>query len=469
MRVFGGPNTVAIVMRPTSGRREGPMNCVAKSLSANSLEHHWLPFTANRDFKQEPRLLAKAEGVYYWNHRGDKLIDGSAGLFCAAAGHCRKEIAEAVYRQLAMLDYSPHFQVAHPNSFELARKVAQLTPADLDYVFFTNSGSESVDTAMKIALAFHRARGEGQRIRFVSRERAYHGVNFGGTSLSGMMRNRETFAGATIPHVAHLRHTWLPESRFVKGQPETGAALAEDLQRFVDLYGAGTIAACFVEPIAGSTGVLVPPKGYLERLRQICDQHGILLVFDEVICGFGRTGQPFAAQSFGVTPDMITMAKALTNGAQPMGAVAVSAGIYDAITEAAPEQAVELFHGYTYSAHPAACAAGIATLDIYEREGLFEKAAAMSAYFLDALFSLADLPIITDIRGYGMLAGFDLAPMDGKPGRRGYDATKRLFAAGMHIKFTGDAGIVAPALVAEKRHIDEMCAILRKVLSEYDV
>ena len=438
-----------------------------KSFSGNSLEQHWLPFTSNRDFKLDPRLLAKAEGVYYWNHRGEKLIDGSAGLFCAAAGHCRPEIAEAVYRQLQTLDYSPHFQVAHPNSFELARRVAQLTPGELDYVFFTNSGSESVDTAMKIALAYHRARGEGQRIRFVSRERAYHGVNFGGTSLSGMVRNRETFAGAVIPNVAHMRHTWLPENKFVKGQPETGAELADDLQRFCDLYGAGTIAACFIEPIAGSTGVLVPPKGYLQRLRDICDRHGILLVFDEVICGFGRTGAPFAAQSFGVTPDMITMAKALTNGAQPMGAVAASAGIYDAITAAAPDQAVELFHGYTYSAHPAACAAGLATLDIYEREGLFERAAALSSYFLDAVFSLSDLPVVADIRGYGLLAGFDLAPMEGKPGRRGYDATKRLFAAGMHIKFTGDAGIVAPPFIAEKKHVDEMVGTLRRVLGQY--
>jgi len=443
------------------------MTVVAKAFAGNSLEQHWLPFTSNRDFKLDPRLLARAEGVYYWNHRGEKLIDASAGLFCAAAGHCRPEIAEAVYKQLRTLDYSPHFQVAHPNSFELARRIAVLTPGDLDYVFFTNSGSESVDTAMKIALAYHRAKGEGQRVRFISRERAYHGVNFGGTSLSGMVRNRDTFAGAVIPNVAHMRHTWLPENKFVKGQPETGAELADDLQRFCDLYGAGTIAACFVEPIAGSTGVLVPPKGYLERLRQTCNKHGILLVFDEVICGFGRTGRPFAAQSFGVAPDMITMAKALTNGAQPMGAVAASAGIYDTITAAAPDQAVELFHGYTYSAHPAACAAGLATLDIYERDGLFEKAAALSPYFLDAVFSLSDLPVVADIRGYGLLAGFDLAPMDGKPGKRGYDATKKLFAAGMHIKFTGDAGIIAPSFIAERQHVDEMIGTLRKVLSQY--
>ncbi len=432
---------------------------------ANTLENHWLPFTSNRDFKQEPRLLVKGEGVYYWNHKGEKLIDGSSGLFCCAAGHARKEIAEAVGKQLLEMDYGPHFQLAHPSSFELARKVAALTPNGLDYVFFCNSGSEAIDTAIKIALAYHRAKGEGQRTRFVSRERAYHGVNIGGVSLSGMMRNRETF-GAVMPGVAHLRHTWMPENRFQRGQPEKGAELADDLQRFVDLYGASTIAACFVEPIAGSTGVLVPPKGYLERLRKICDAYGILLVFDEVICGFGRTGKAFAAQSFGVTPDIITMAKALTNGAQPMGAVAVSDKIYGAVVDHAPAHAVELFHGYTYSAHPAACAAGIAALTIYEKEGLFERAAALSPYFLDAVWSLKGIPAITDIRGYGLLAGIDLAPAD-RPGARGYDATKRLFAAGLHIKFTGDAGIIAPPFVAEKSHIDQIIDILRKTLSQY--
>jgi beta-alanine--pyruvate transaminase len=433
--------------------------------SANSLENHWMPFTSNRDFKKEPRLLVKGEGVYYWNHKGEKLIDGSSGLFNVAAGHGRKEIADAVHRQLLEMDFGPHFQTGHPGSFELARRVAQLTPEGLDYIFFCGSGSESIDTAIKIALAYHRTRGDGQRTRFVSRERAYHGVNIGGVSLAGMVKNRETF-GAVMPGVCHMRHTWLPENRFVRGQGETGAELANDLQRFVDLYGASTIAACFVEPIAGSTGVLVPPKGYLERLREICDAHGILLVFDEVICGFGRTGKAFAAQSFGVTPDMITMAKAITNGAQPMGAVACSDRIYMTIVNNAPEYAVELFHGYTYSAHPAACAAGIAALDIYEREGLFDRAAKMTNYFLDAMWSLKDLPVVTDIRGYGMLAGIDVA-MDEKPGQRGYDATKKLFANGLHIKFTGDAGIVAPPLVAEKSHIDQIVDILRKTLGQY--
>jgi beta-alanine--pyruvate transaminase len=437
----------------------------AMQYAANTLENHWMPFTANRDFKADPRLLVKARGMHYWNHHGDKLIDASSGLFCCAAGHGRSEIADAVHAAMKEIDYTPHFQLGHPASFELARKLAKITPGDLDYVFFCNSGSESVDTALKIAMAYHAARGEGQRTRFVSRERAYHGVNIGGVSLSGMVRNREAF-GAVMPGVAHMRHTWMPEDRFVRGQPDRGAELADDLQRFVDLYGPKSIAACFVEPIAGSTGVLVPPKGYLERLRQICDRHGILLVFDEVICGFGRTGKAFAAQSFNVMPDMITMAKALTNGALPMGAVAVSDRIYHTVTGAAPDGAVEFFHGYTYSAHPAACAAGIATLDIYEREGLFERAAELSGYFLDRMFDLKGIKAVADIRGFGMLAGIDLAPAE-RPGMRGYDATKRLFKRGLHIKFTGDSGICAPALVAGKRDIDEICAIFREVFSEY--
>lgn len=435
------------------------------NISSEKLEHYWMPFTANRDFKANPRIFVSGEGMYYKSHEGKRILDGSSGLFCVAAGHGRREVADAVGKQLMELDYCAPFQSAHPLAFELAQRVAALTPGDLDYVFFANSGSEAVDTALKIALAYHRARGQGQRMRFISRERAYHGVNIGGTSLSGLVKNREAF-GVGLTGVAHLRHTWLPENRFTKGQPESGAELAEDLQRMVGLYGADTIAACFVEPIAGSTGILVPPKGYLERLREICDAHGILLVFDEVICGFGRTGKAFAAQSFGVTPDMMTMAKALTNGAQPMGAVAVSKNIYDTICGPAPAEAIELFHGYTYSAHPAACAAGLAVLDIYEKEGLFERAADMSEYFLEAVFALSDLPVITDIRGYGLIAGFDVAPA-GTPGVRGYEVQKRLFEAGMHIKMTGDAGILAPPLIAEKAHIDEMCAILRDVLKAY--
>ncbi|MCZ6608091.1 MAG: aminotransferase class III-fold pyridoxal phosphate-dependent enzyme [Alphaproteobacteria bacterium] len=421
-----------------------------------------MPFTANRDFKADPRLIVRGEGVHYWNHRGERILDGSSGLFCSAAGHGRPEIAEAVAKQLLEMDFAAPFQMGHPAAFEVARRVAALTPGDLNHVFFVNSGSEAVDTALKIALAYASARGEGRRQRFVSRERAYHGVNVGGTSLSGIMKNREAF-GALMPGVVHMRHTWLPENRFTKGQPAKGAELAEDLQRIAELVGGNTIAACFIEPIAGSTGILVPPKGYLERLREICDANGILLVFDEVICGFGRTGKAFAAQSFGVTPDMITMAKALTNAAQPMGAVAIRDDIYDTVVDAAPGQSVELFHGYTYSAHPAACAAALATLDIYERENLFERAAEMSPYFLDSIFALEDMPGVTDIRGYGMIAGIDIAPGP-VPGMRGYEATKRLFRAGLHVKFTGDCALVAPPLVAGKSDIDEICSILREVL-----
>ncbi len=429
---------------------------------ANSLEEHWLPFTANRDFKANPRLIVRGEGVYYWNHKGQKLLDGSSGLFCCAAGHGRMEIAEAVFKQLKKLDYCTHFQLGHPDSFELARRIAELTPGDLNHVFFVNSGSEAVDTAIKIALAYHRARGEGQRIRFVSRERGYHGVNIGGTSLSGIMRNHEKFS-AVMPGVVHMRHTWLAENRFARGQPEKGAELADDLQRLCDLVGGQTIAACFVEPIAGSTGVLVPPKGYLERLRAICDQHGILLVFDEVICGFGRTGKPFGAQSFCVTPDMMTMAKALTNGAQPMGAIAVRDAIYETVTNAAPEGAVEFFHGYTYSGHPAACAAALATLDIYKNENLFDRAAELAPHFQDRMFALRDVPGITDIRGYGMIAAFDLAPQGG-PGVAGTKLMKALFEAGLYIKFTADSGIVAPPFVSTKSDIDAMIGILRDVI-----
>jgi len=431
----------------------------------SSYENHWMPFTSNRAFKAAPRMFVRGEGMYLWDQNGNKILDASSGLFTCAAGHTRPEIAEAISRQASTLDYVPHFGSAHPASFEFARRVAELTPVGLDRVFFTCSGSESVDTAIKIAFAYHRARGQGQRQRLVSRERAYHGVNLGGTALSGMIKNREAF-GVGLPGVVHMRHTWLAENRFTKGQPETGAELAEDLQRMVDLYGGETIAACFVEPVAGSTGVLVPPKGYLERIRDICDKRGILLVFDEVICGFGRLGAPFGAHAFGVTPDILTMAKALTNGAVPMGAVAVRDGVHDAIVDSSPNGVVEFFHGYTYSAHPLACAAGLATMDVYEKEDLFNRGAELSPYFLDAVFGLSDVPLIKDIRGFGMLAGFDVESGD-VPGQRGGEVQKRLFHAGMHIKMTGDVGILAPSLIADRHHIDEMCGKLREVLGSF--
>ncbi len=431
----------------------------------NSLEHQWLPFTVNRQFKEEPRLVSKAEGMYYWNHKGEKIIDASSGLFCCAAGHGRKEIAEAVHAQLMEMDYATTFQLGHPAGFEFASRIAALTPGDLNRVFFANSGSEAVDTAMKIALAYSAAKGEGQRVRFVARERAYHGVNFGGTALSGLVKNRDVY-GVGLPGVVHMRHTHLPEHKYIKGQPTTGSEMAEDLLRFVQLYGGDTIAACFVEPAAGSTGWLLPPEGYLNRLREICDDHNILLVFDEVICGFGRTGKAFAAQTFGVTPDMITMAKALTNGAQPMSAVAIREDIYEAIIDAAPENTVELFHGYTWSAHPAACAAGLAALDIYRDDQLFERGEEMSPYFMDSMIDLQDIPVVENIRAQGMMAGIDLAPAE-RPGLRGFDAQVKLFNAGLHLKATGDTALVAPALIAEKGHIDEISGVLREVFETY--
>ena len=434
-------------------------------LTRETLERHWLPFTDNREFKREPRLFVRASGMHYWSQTGQKVLDGSSGLFTSAAGHCRPEIAAAVAEQLKTLDFTPSFMRGHPGAFALANGVAALTPKGLDHIFFCNSGSEAVDTAIKIALAYHLARREGQRTYLVSRERAYHGVNIGGTSLSGMVRNREAF-GALMPGVLHLRHTLLPENRMTRGMGATGAELADDLLRFVQLVGEQRIAAVFVEPIAGSTGVLVPPRGYLERIRAICDRYGILLVFDEVICGFGRTGEPFAATSFGVTPDIITMAKALTNGAQPMGAVAVRNDIYGTIVDAAPAGGPEFFHGYTYSAHPAACAAGLATLKIYETERLFAAAREMSGYFQDAMFALQDLAVVNDVRGYGLLAGVELKP--GKaPGVRGGELQAKLFDRGLHVKTTGDVAIVAPAFIATRSDIDQIAAILRDALAEY--
>lgn len=433
-------------------------------MSASLLESHWLPFTDNRAFKREPRLFVRASGMHYWNERGDRILDGSSGLFTSAAGHCRPEIAKAVGEQLQTLDFTPSFMRGHPLAFKLADEVASLMPAGLGHVFFCNSGSESIDTAMKIAMAYHLARGEGQRSHFVSRERAYHGVNIGGTALSGMVRNREAF-GTLLPGVLHMRHTLLPENRLKRGQGDVGMELADDLLRFVQLVGEKRIAAVFVEPIAGSTGVIVPPKGYLERIREICTRYGILLVFDEVICGFGRTGQAFAAQSFGVTPDMITMAKALTNGAQPMGAIAVRDDIYQTILDGAADGVTEFFHGYTYSAHPAACAAGLATLDIYRKERLFERARSLAPAFQDAMFALQDLPIVKDVRGYGLLAGIEVHP--GKaPGVRGTELQGRLFDRGLHVKTTGDVAIIAPAFIAEPVHIEEIAAHLRDALTD---
>ena len=429
---------------------------------ANALESFWMPFSANKEFKSEPRMFARAKGMYFYTPDGREVIDASAGLFCVVAGHCRQEIADAVYEQLQTLDFTAPFMRAHSKAFELAERITHYTPEGVNRVFFVNSGSESIDTAMKMALAYHRVRGEPQRQIFISRERAYHGVNMGGVSLAGMVNNRRAF-GLGLGGVHHMRHTHLPENKFISGQPENGADLADDLQRFCALYGGENIAAVFVEPTAGSIGCLPPPKGYLNKLRAICDQHGILLVFDEVITGWGRMGAPFAAQAFGVTPDIMTMAKALTNGAQPMGAVATRQTVYDTIINGGPKAGVEFFHGYTYSAHPAACAAGLAMMDIFAKERLVERAAAMSPRFMAAIHSLRDCPIVTDIRSIGMMAAVDVA-IDGVPGNRGHEAQKRLYDAGLNLKATGDALIIAPPLVLEDKHIDEIVTKLRSVL-----
>ena len=432
----------------------------------NSLEEHWMPFTSNQDFKENPRLMVKAEGVYYTDHYGKKLIDASSGLFCSPAGHGRSEIRKAVYDQLERLDYVQPFQQGYNGSFELARKISQHTPGDLNRIFFTICGSSAVETAIKTAVAYFKAKGEGHRSHIVGRERGYHGMNIGGISVGGMIANRKTFSNILMPNVHHLRHTHLPENHFVKGQPETGGDLADDLERIAGHIGAENIAACIVEPVAGSTGTLVPPKGYLQRLREICDKHGILLIFDEVITGWGRMGEPFAAQAFGVTPDMMTMAKAVTNGVVPLGAVASSEKIYDAMMDAAPKGAIEFFHGYTYSAIPCSVAAGLAMQDIIEKENLFQRAKDMSPYFLDGLFSLKDIDGIVDIRGYGMMGGIDIR-MDERLGKAGYACFKSLFANGLSLKATGDCLIVAPPFICEKKHIDEIIEKLRTGITNY--
>jgi beta-alanine--pyruvate transaminase len=432
-------------------------------VSVDARQNYWMPFSPNKEFKAEPRMFVRAEGMYLYKPNGDKVIDASSGLFCVAAGHCRPEIAKAVYEQLSTLDYAMPFTRAHPKAFELAQEIASFTPQGLNRIFFTCSGSEAVDSAMKIALAYHRVRGQGQRQLFVSRERAYHGVNMGGVALSGMVNNRRAF-GVGLPGVYHMRHTALPENKFVRGQPERGAELAEDLARICALVGGENIAAVFVEPTAGSYGCLPPPKGYLERLREISKQHGILLVFDEVITGWGRMGAPFGAQKFGVTPDLITMAKAITNASQPLGAVAVRQDIYDTITDSGPERGVEFFHGYTYSAHPASCAAGLATMEIFRREELIQRAAQMSDYFLDGVFSLKDLPGIADIRGIGMMAAVELAPGQ-TPGARGHEAQKALYDANLNLKATGDSILLAPPFISQRQHIDEIVDKVRKVLA----
>ncbi len=427
----------------------------------NSLQEFWIPFTDNRGFKKEPRLIVRGRGVYMTDHKGGTVIDGSSGLFCSPAGHCHPKIIEAVHQALQEITFVAPFGTGHPLSFALAEELARLTPEGMNHVFFVNSGSEAIDTALKIVMAYHTALGQN-RHRFVSRERAYHGVNIGGVSLSGLVNNRRAFP-VVMPNVVHMRHTWTEEDLFVPGCRTSGLDRAEDLQRIITNFGAETIAAVFVEPVAGSTGTLPPPLGYLQRLRDICTANNILLVFDEVITGFGRVGGVFAADAFDVTPDIITMAKALTNGSIPMGAVAVRDDIYATVTDSAAMGGIELFHGYTYSGHPAACAAGLASLAIYREEGLFDRARTMAPYFEAALMSLKDHPMVRDIRTIGMMAGVELHPHP-KPGVRGVLAQERMFWKGLHVKFTGDNGIVAPMFISERGHIDEIVGKFRETL-----
>jgi beta-alanine--pyruvate transaminase len=434
-------------------------------LQRDEMEAFWMPFTANRQFKANPRMLAKAAGMHYWTPEGRQILDAVAGLWCVNAGHGRKEISEAVSKQIATMEYAPPFQMGHPTAFQLANDVASWLPKDMGHVFFTNSGSESVDTALKIALAYHRARGEASRTRFIGRERGYHGVGFGGISVGGMVNNRKWF-GSMLPGVDHLPHTHdLAKNAYTRGVPEHGANLADELERIVALHDASNIAAVIVEPVAGSTGVLIPPQGYLERLRSICTRHGILLIFDEVITGFGRLGSPFGTSFFGVQPDMITMAKGLTNGAVPMGAVAASDQIYNAFMQG-PEGAIELFHGYTYSAHPVACAAGIATQEIYRKEGLFTRANDMAGYWADGVHSLKGLPHVIDLRNLGLIGAVELDPLPGKPGLRGYNTFVRAFEQGLLVRVTGDIIAMSPPLIIEKSHIDQVFGILGGVLKE---
>ncbi|MPW11064.1 aminotransferase class III-fold pyridoxal phosphate-dependent enzyme [Paraburkholderia sp. CNPSo 3155] len=431
------------------------------------LSNFWMPFTANRQFKAAPRLFKAAKGMYYTTVDDRAVLDATAGLWCVNAGHGRAEITQAVSQQLETMDYAPTFQMGHPLAFEAATKVAEFMPAGRDRIFFTNSGSESVDTALKMALAYHRARGEGQRTRFIGRERGYHGVGFGGISVGGIVPNRKMFSGNLMPHVDHLPHTHnLAESAFTRGQPTSGAHLADELERLVALHDASTIAAVSVEPLAGSTGVLVPPKGYLERLRELCTKHGILLIFDEVITAFGRLGAPTASEYFKVVPDIITMAKAINNAAIPMGAVAASRAVHDTVVNAGAENAIEFFHGYTYTAHPAAAAAAVATLDIYKRDRLFERANELSASFEDAAHELRTSPHVKDIRNLGLVAGIELESRPGAIGARAYEVFLKCFEAGVLVRYTGDILAFSPPLIVDEQQIDQIFSTVRDALRD---
>ena len=429
----------------------------------NDMRAFWMPFTANRQFKKEPRMFVGAKDMYYTTHDGRQVLDGTAGLWCVNAGHCRPKITEAIREQAGELDYAPAFQLGHPKAFELANRLVDLAPEGMDHVLYTNSGSESVDTALKVALAYQRVKGHGSRTRLIGRERGYHGVNFGGISVGGIVTNRKMF-GTLLTGVDHMPHTHLPsKNAFSKGMPEHGGDLADELERIVTLHDASTIAAVIVEPVAGSTGVLIPPKGYLQRLREICTKHGILLIFDEVITGFGRLGAPFAAQYFDVKPDIITTAKGLTNGVIPMGAVFVTGEIHDAFMNG-PEHLIEFFHGYTYSGNPIASAAALGTLDTYKEEGLLTRANELAPYWEEQLHSLRDCPNVIDIRNIGLIGAIELKAIDGEPTKRAFNAFLQAYKDGLLIRTTGDIIALSPPLIITKAEIDELFDKLRKVL-----
>ena len=433
----------------------------------NDLEAFWMPFTANQQFKSNPRMLVSAENMHYKSQDGRDILDGTAGLWCVNAGHKREKIVSAIQAQVEELDYAPAFQMGHPKAFTLANKLVEITPEDMNHVFFTNSGSESVETALKIAIAYQRMRGQASRTRLIGRERGYHGVNFGGISVGGIVNNRKMF-GALLSGVDHLPHTHLPDlNSFSKGQPEHGLELANDLERIIKLHDASTIAAVIVEPVSGSTGVLIPPVGYLERLRALCDHYGILLIFDEVITGFGRLGTPFAADYFGVVPDIICAAKGLTNGIIPMGAVIVKDEIYTEFMTG-PKDTIELFHGYTYSGNPVAAAAAIATLEVYEEDDLFLRASELAAHWQEALHSLADHPFVIDIRNIGLIGAIELEPIQEHPTKRAFSAFLRAFERGCLIRTTGDIIALSPPLIINKAQIDELVACIGNVLSELE-
>lgn len=434
------------------------------TLTPNDLEAYWMPFTANRQFKAAPRLLVGAKDMHYTSHDGRQILDGTAGLWCCNAGHGRAPIVEAIQKQAAEMDYAPPFQMAHPGAFELANRLVEIAPKDLNHVFFTNSGSESVDTALKMALAYHKANGEGTRTKFIGREKGYHGVGFGGISVGGLGNNKKQF-GAQLPGTDYLPFFYdRTKQGFSKGEPETGADAADALEGLVALHDASTIAAVIVEPMVGSAGVYITPQGYLQKLRDICDKHGILLIFDEVITGFGRLGSPFAATKYGVQPDLITSAKGLNSGTVPMGAVFAHDRIHDTIVNGAPDNAIELFHGYTYSAHPIAVAAALATQKLYKDEGLFERAAELAPYWQDAIHSLKDAPHVIDIRNSGLVGGIELQSRPGKPATRAYDVFVNAYEKGLLVRTTGDIIALSPPLIISKRQIDELFGILTDVL-----